>query len=240
MMSEIREQCVKRACEKAKELLTFNEFGTIQDVSMTVFDETKFLIKKLKEFENSSTFSSTQFVQQVSKSELFDSIKNMHSKEVEEDFKQKLETIENAADCPSNFMILVDTKNGDNSITKFTLILSVTKSIGRGEKIYDCFIHSLKFEVHLSLAQVIICAAVTIGLSTLFANQGHRQSAIMCAAVGTIVSSLVVKPLIPEFAEEAMNLILVETLHAKGWLIEHANKHVFSVPRVVKSGKYSE
>ena len=115
-------------------------------ISKAAFEEGKDVIEKIKSFENSSLKISTQSVIQVSRDELLQSIERIHSKSVEDQFKQKLDIIEESAACTGDFIIVVDSVNQDNHKSKAAIILHVaTKGETNADKVYDCFVHRVSF-----------------------------------------------------------------------------------------------
>jgi hypothetical protein len=211
-------------------LFTFGPNGCLSSVNKAIFEEGKHLIDSLKKFENSTLKTATQFVQAVNKDELLRSINKIHSESIENQFREKLEIIELSKTAEGDFIIILDSVNYDYYKSKSTIILvqvSTVESVGM--KIYDCFIHSVCFELSTSKASLLLYTIATVAATALaFSNSGAHSGtlAIAVLSTGAAYTALNVRPHMPDRVEEALNLLMVESLKSKGMLIDVGTKYV--------------
>lgn len=203
-------------------LFQFGENGALFAVSKAAFKEGKYLIKKIKSFENSSLRVSTQFVIQVSRDELLQSIERIYSKSVEDQFKKKLDIIEKSAACIRDFIIVEDLVNQDYHKSKAAMILHVaTKGETNAEKVYDCFMHCVSFKLSVSRAQVAIMSVATVTCMGIAAAVGAGAAfPLFIGSAGMILTAQRVRPQMPDFVEHAINMIMVDIMKRGGWPIQ--------------------
>lgn len=203
-------------------LFEYGPNGSLQGINKVIFGEGKELIKTRKDFENSSLKSSTQFVEQVNRDELIQSISKVHSSEVEDRFKEKLDMIENSPICEGDFISIVDSVNRDYFKSKSTIILHISRTANPPDKgkIYDCFIHSVCFELAVSTTQAILYLVPSVVAAGMFLMSGRPQYSLAVAGGVAFYSAVQMRPKMPDFVEEALNLLMVDKLRAQGFLIE--------------------
>lgn len=211
-------------------LFQFGENGALFAVSKAAFKEGKYLIKKIKSFENSSLRVSTQFVIQVSRDELLQSIERIYSKSVEDQFKKKLDIIEKSAACIRDFIIVEDLVNQDYHKSKAAMILHVaTKGTTNADKAYDCFIHNVSFKLSVSRAQVAIVSVATVTCVGIAVAVGAGAALpLFIGSAGMILSAQRVRPQMPYYVDHAMNMIMVDWLRRGGCLMEKGTEYALN------------
>jgi len=205
------------------QLFKFSEHGTLIGVSKSVFDECREMIHALKNFENSRFHSSTQFVEKVNRKDLMRLVENNHSNETDDKLKNKLDIIECSAICNDGdfIVIIVDDDysiNKNNFKRKSVIILRVAQAEGVHGKLYDCCIHTVSFELTVSLCQFLVNSTVTVAVSSLLLALDLIPMAISTLGTGVAYTMLNTKPHMPEFVEHALNALLVDGLREKGYL----------------------
>jgi len=216
------------------QLFTFGSNGCLSSINKAIFEEGKHIIDSLKKFENSTLKTSTQFVQGANKDELLRSISKIHSEEIETQFKEILEIIELSTSAEGDFIIILDLVNQDYYKSKSTIILHVSTMQNAGV-IYDCFIHSVCFELTISTMQVLLFTIATFAATAMLFSIGGKHSGPMAVTMlggGAALSALSVRPRMPDFVENALNLLMVESLKANGMLIEIATQYILKKVRL--------
>mmetsp|Transcript_6278 Transcript_6278/g.8763 ORF Transcript_6278/g.8763 Transcript_6278/m.8763 type:complete len:241 (-) Transcript_6278:60-782(-) len=211
-------------------LLTFGPNGCLSSINKGIFEECKYMIDSLKKFENSSLKTSTQFVQGANKDELLQSIKKVHSESIETQLREKLGIIEVSTTSVGDFITILASANQDYYKSKSTIILHVSTMHNTGVKIYDCFIHSVFFELTTSTMQVLLFTIATVAITAVVVlTVGGKHSGTLAASMlgtGVAYAALNVRAHMPDFVDDALNLLMVESLKAKGLLIEIGNEYV--------------
>jgi len=188
-------------------LFEFDNKGGLVSVCKIAYEEGKDIIDKLKNFDNIILKASTQFVMQVNRDEL--------------------DIIEQSMTCLGDFIIVIDAVNKDYYKSKSTVILHVsTNSTSGAQKVYDCFMHSVSFELNVSTLQMSLYGVAT-GTSLAILSSLGAAAPVMFFFAGTGV-----RPRMPEFVERALSLLMVQTLKANGWLIDTGTKYVLKKPRL--------
>jgi len=205
-------------------LFLYGDNGALIGVSKAIFDEGRDLIIKIKSFENSSLKVSTQFVIQASRDDLLKRIENINPQHVEQ-FK---DTIESLSSCLGDFIIVLDSVNQDYHKSKTTVILRVaTKGVSSTEKVYDVFVHSVSFQLHVSTAQVAIMSASTMAGAGIAASMGVGVGLpLFIGGAGFMYGALRVRSQMPDYVDHAINMLMVDTLKSSGWLIEQGTEYV--------------
>jgi hypothetical protein len=223
-------------------LFTFGSNGCLSSIDKDIFEEGKDIIHRLKNFENSTLKASTQFVKAASKDDLLRSINKIHSESIETQFKERLEIIEGSTTTEGDFIIILDSVNQDYYKSKSTIVLHVSTKQTNGVKVYDCLIHSVCFALKTSVMQVLLYTIATVFVSAVVATSSSQYSGRVAASIcgaGFAYSALNVRPHMPDFVENALNLLMVETLKTQGLLMESGTKYMLKMvdlsPRIDSS-----
>ena len=167
-------------------------------------------------------------MQGVNKDDLLLSINKIHSESIENQFKEKLEIIELSPTAEGDFIVILTSVDRDFFKSKSTIILHVSTSQSARVKVYDCFIHSVCFELTTSALQIILYTAATVAVTTMVAasTKNDQHSTLLAAIILATYSAINVRPHMPDFVENALNLLMVHNLKAQGLLIEIGTTYV--------------
>lgn len=158
------------------------------------------IVKQLKEFENSVLRISAQSIIKANREELLKSIARIHTKAVEDQISQKFDIMEQSTKFIGDFIIVLDSDTNQLCRSKSIILLhATTQQMGESkQKLYDCFVQSVDFDINESILRKLLCAtgtATTTGI--MFSLELPVSMILFAASVGIAYSAVHIRPKMP-------------------------------------------
>lgn len=201
------------------DLYKLNDKGMLIEISKTIYDDSKHLLKKLSEFENGKLKSATQLVKDVSEEDLVTLVRKQHDEGIFKQFEEKFNIIRGYQDA-GDYVLLLREDKGDFSYSNAIVVLhgSVTKS--KSIKLFSCLFHSVNYEARPSYFNVIVGLAATTGL---FIWAGPFYS-----FGGIIGTSYFARVTIPPEIKTALDIHMAKMLIEAGHVVEVGDRYILN------------